>query len=131
MYILTDMYKYHFKFCFITNNSVNAKFLVRYIGLKLKRKFPLFTVINPLKKELKKLSYKKKDKKSNLLLNLFNYEFNNNKNKKNYKDSFKNVILYINDKYIEILMFYYTTYLTFVTFDIFKYFYLILNYSYY
>jgi len=43
MYILTDMYKYHFKFCFITNNSVNAKFLVRYIGLKLKRKFPLRT----------------------------------------------------------------------------------------
>jgi len=61
--ILTKINKFNFKFCIISNNSVNARFLTRYIGLKLRKKFPLFFVINPLKKELRKLSGKKKDKK--------------------------------------------------------------------
>ncbi len=59
---------FNFKFCFITNNSVNAKFLTRYMGLKLKRKFPLFTVVNPLRKELRKLSRKKKRKESKFII---------------------------------------------------------------
>ena len=126
IYLLTNINKFNFKFCFITNNSVNAKFLARYIGLKLKRKFPLFNVINPLKKELKKLSNKKREKKSNLLFHLFNYKLNTNKISINYKDSFKNILLYLYNKYMEFCIFYYKKYLTFITFDFFIY-YIIIN----
>lgn len=119
LYILTNINKYSFKFCFITNNSVNAKFLVRYIGLKLKRKFPLFSVINPLKKELKKLSFKKRQKKAKTLSYLFNHKVSDKVDQNTYKESFKNVLLYLNNKYIELSMLFYKKCLTFITFDIF------------
>jgi hypothetical protein len=129
LYILTNINKYTFKFCFITNNSINAKFLVRYIGLKLKRKFPLFSVINPLKKELKKLSYRKRERKTSLLLNLYKYKKKNilNNSVINYKDSFKNVLLYLNNKYMESLMQFYINNSTFITFNIFIYYIYIIN----
>jgi hypothetical protein len=57
--ILSNIKSYQFKFCYITNKSINARFLARYMGLKLKGKFPLFFVINPIKRELKKLAKKK------------------------------------------------------------------------
>jgi hypothetical protein len=127
LYILTNIYKYTFKFCFITNNSINARFIARYIGLKLKRKFPLFSVINPLKRELKKLSYKKREKKKNLFSKLFNYTKNNINKKMDYKSSFKNVLLYLNNKYIEFCIINYNYDLTFITFDIFMNYILIKN----
>jgi hypothetical protein len=125
LYILTNINKYTFKFCFITNNSVNAKFLARYIGLKLKRKFPLFNVINPLKKELKKLSYKKKERKASFFYKLFSHKKNllaDNITSLNYKDSFKNVLLYLNNKYIESSMLFFLNKSTFITYNIFIYY---------
>jgi hypothetical protein len=129
LYILTNINKYTFKFCFITNNSINAKFLARYIGLKLKRKFPLFSVINPLKKELKKLSHKKREKKTSLLINLFNSKKKNifNNTEMNYKESFKDVLFYLNNKYMESLIQFYNNNYTFITFNIFIYYIYIIN----
>jgi len=104
------MKNFKFKFCFITNNSVNAKFLTRYMGLKLKRKFPLFFVVNPLKKELRKLSNKKKEKKFNLLFYFFSSKIKLNKMSLNYKQSFINILTYLYKKYLEISFFFFDKY---------------------
>src|SRR6201996_2656540 len=125
LYILTNMKKFNFKFCFITNNSVNARFLTRYMGLKLKSKFPLFFVINPLKKEFRKLSKKKKEKKSNLFFNYFSTKINLNKININYKESYISVLKYLYSKYLEISIFYYKKYQMLITFDIFYYFFML------
>lgn len=117
IYILSNINKSILKFCFITNNSVNAKFLARYIGLKLKKKFPLFSVINPVKKELKKLYKKKKEKKSNLLIDLFDLKFKKTKPILDYKDSFKGIILYFSNKYTEFYSYYFSKCKTLITFD--------------
>lgn len=117
IYILSNINRSILKFCFITNNSVNAQFLARYIGLKLKKKFPLFAVINPVKKELRKLYKKKKEKKSNLLFDLFDLKFKKSKAVLDYKASFKSVILYFSSKYIEFSNYYFNKNKTLITFD--------------
>jgi hypothetical protein len=115
--LLSNIEKVDFKFCFISNNSVNARFLARYIGLKLRKKFPLFSVINPLKKELKKLAYKKRENRSHLLHNYYDYKLKKKQIHKDYKESFKNVVLYFYNKFIELNYIYYKQNLTFITFD--------------
>jgi hypothetical protein len=124
-HILTSMNKYTFKFCFITNNSINARFLARYIGLKLKRKFPLFTVINPLKKELKKLATKKREKKAFSLFNLFSNKLNDRSKFTGYKNTFKNMVIFLYNRFKEISIFYYTKNLTFITIDFLIFFFIL------
>lgn len=117
IYLLSNISKSILKFCFITNNSVNARFLARYIGLKLKRKFPLFNVINPVKRELIKLYRRKKEKKSNLIRAFYDSNFGLNEKILDYKDSFKNVIFYFSEKYTEFYNYYYNVYNSLLTFD--------------
>jgi hypothetical protein len=97
------------------------------MGLKLKRKFPLFFVVNPLKKELRKLSKKKKEKKLNLLYELFTSKTTLSKMTFNYKESFKNVLIYLLKKFLEISYFYYKNNKTLVMIDIYIYFLLLKN----
>jgi hypothetical protein len=127
LYLLINVKNFFFKFCFITNNSVNAKFLTRYIGLKLKRKFPLFSVINPLKKELKKLSNKKKEKKINLLFNFFSSKLSLNNININYKKSFRDMLIYLFNKYLEISFIYYKESKSLIMIDIYVYFLILKN----
>jgi hypothetical protein len=125
LYILTNMKCFYFKFCFITNNSINAKFIARYIGLKLKRKFPLFTVINPLKKEFRKLDYKKKEKNLAFLYSYFSTKIEINKLKINYKKSYRSMLNYLCNKYLEKSTFYHKIYGTLITFDMYIYFFML------
>lgn len=129
LYLLINVKNFVFKFCFITNNSVNAKFLTRYMGLKLKRKFPLFVVVNPLKKEFRKLSNKKREKKYNLLFNFFTskIDLNLSKNQFNYKKSFRFILTFLFEKYLELSFFYYKNYKTLITTDIYIYFLMLKN----
>ena len=117
--ILSNISNYQFKFCHITNKSINARFLARYIGLKLRGKFPLFYVINPIKRELKKLSKKKRVK------NLLNRKLNINKFNLNLKNGFKNILIYLFNKYSGIYIFYYKKFKTLITFDIFSFFFIL------
>jgi len=117
--ILSNINNYQFKFCYITNKSINARFLARYIGLKLKGKFPLFYVINHIKRELKKLAKKKRIK------NLFNKKININKLKLNFKNGYINIITYLFNIYSNISLFYYKKFKTLITFDIFSFFYIL------
>ena len=121
LFILTKINKFNFKFCIISNNSVNARFLTRYIGLKLRKKFPLFFVINPLKKELRKLSGKKKDKKIFLWANYSLYKIKLKQISLDYKETFRSTLLYLNNKYLEVFMKYFKSNLTLVTSDLFVY----------
>ena len=129
LYLLINVKNFFFKFCFITNNSVNAKFLTRYMGLKLKRKFPLFVVVNPLKKEFRKLSNKKKEKKYNLLFNFFSSKIDLNLNKMNfdYKRSFRFILFYLFAKYLELSYYYYKEHKTLITMDVYIYFLMLKN----
>jgi hypothetical protein len=114
--ILSNINNYQFKFCYITNKSINARFLARYIGLKLRGKFPLFYVINPIKRELKKLAKKKRIK------NLLSKKVNINKLKLNFKNVYINIITYLFNRYSDISLFYYKKFKTLITFDIFSFF---------
>jgi hypothetical protein len=123
--IFTKMYikKSFFKFCYITHNSINAKFITRYIGLKLKKKFPLFHVINPLKKEFHKLAYKKRRKKYYLLSKFF---FNKVKSRfkhinLRFKHTFKITLIYLFKKYLEISFYFFKKYKTLITIDLYIY----------
>jgi hypothetical protein len=117
--ILTKINSFNFKFCFISNNSVNARFLTRYMGLKLRSKFPLFVVINPLKKEFRKLSRKKKEKKNYLFFNYYSAKIYLNKRKINYKESYVSILKYLYNKYLDIFGIYYKDYKMLITFDIY------------
>jgi hypothetical protein len=114
--ILSNINNYQFKFCHITNKSINARFLSRYIGLKLRGKFPLFYVINPIKRELKKLAKKKRVK------NLLDKKNKENKFNLNFKNGFKNILTYLLNKYSDICLFYYKKFKTLITFDILNFF---------
>jgi hypothetical protein len=122
LYILTNLKQFKFKFCLITNNSVNAKFLTRYMGLKLKRKFPIFVVVNPLKKEFRKLAAKKKNKNFNPFLKSLSF-----KNRLSYKDSYMSILKYLYDKYLKYLFTYYEDYKMLITFDVYFYFFMLKN----
>jgi hypothetical protein len=124
--LLINIKNFFFKFCFITNNSVNAKFLTRYMGLKLKRKFPLFVVVNPLKKEFRKLSSKKREKKYNILFNYFSPISNPNNLLFDYKKGFRYMLTYLLKKYIEFSEIFYKDFKSLITIDIYVY-YLILK----
>lgn len=129
--LLSNWKNFKFKFCFISNNSVNARFLTRYMGLKLKKKFPLFVVINPLKKEFRKLSNKKKDRKSGLLFNYFSSKIIKDKAKIDYKVCYTNVLKYLYNKYFVFYYSYYKENKLLITFDIFVFiFFLKKNYKY-
>jgi hypothetical protein len=123
--ILTNLRKCFFKFCFITNNSVNARFLTRYMALKLKRKFPLFYVINPLKKELRKLAYKKRKKKKNLIFSFLNYKTDLKKIEIDYKFIFRSVLNLLLLRYNKTSKFYYKKYKTYITYEFFPFFFLL------
>jgi len=125
--LFINIKNFFFKFCFITNNSVNAKFLTRYMGLKLKRKFPLFFVVNPLKKEFRKLSNKKREKKYNILLNYFSSKFSLNNMLFDYKKSFKYTLIYLLKNYLELSYFYYRDFKNLITMDIYSYFLMLKN----
>jgi hypothetical protein len=103
-----------FKFCYITNNSINAKFITRYIGLKLKKKFPLFYVINPLKKEFRKLAFKKKRKKFN---SSPIYKSKYAKMLMNYKKGFQSVLNALYRAYLVEYLLFYKKFRTYVTYD--------------
>lgn len=128
-YLLTNIRKYNFRFCFLSNVSLNAKFLARYIALKLKRKFPLFFVINPIKRELKKLFLKKKEKRFSLFVNLFELKKKNIITNKleTYKAGYKAILLYLYKKYVELSVLYYNEQKTLITFDFYIYFLLLKN----
>ena len=123
--ILTKIKDFSFKFCFISNNSVNAKFLTRYIGLKLKKKFPLFTVINPLKKELKKLARKKKEKKKKRLYYDSIGKSRFNTKLLDYKTNFFLFVKYLSNKYLEALDFYFNKNSILITFDLYTFFFIL------
>jgi hypothetical protein len=99
------------------------------MGLKLKRKFPLFVVVNPLKKEFRKLSNKKREKKHYLLFNFFNSKLNLNSKKINisYKENFKFILNFLLTKYLEFSFFYYKDYKNLITTDIYIYFLMLKN----
>ena len=46
----------NFQYVFLSNFNVTAQFLARYIVLKLKRGFTIVKTLNPLKKELCRVS---------------------------------------------------------------------------
>jgi hypothetical protein len=125
--LIKNIKKSFFKFCFVTNNSINAKFIARYIGLKLKKKFPLFFVINPLKKEFKKLANKKKKRKLDLLYNHFNYGSKLDKFSMTFKDGFKNFLSVLFNKFLSKSLFFYRNSKTLITTDIYIYFLLLKN----
>lgn len=103
-----------FKFCYITNNSINAKFITRYIGLKLKKKFPLFYVINPLKKEFRKLAFKKKRKKFN---SSPLYKSKYAKMLMNFKKGFKSLLNALYRAYLVEYLLFYKKLKTYITYD--------------
>jgi hypothetical protein len=125
--LIKNLKKSFFKFCFITNNSINAKFIARYIGLKLKKKFPLFFVINPLKKEFKKLGKKKRKRKLDLLYNHFNYGSKLDKLSLTFKDGFRSFLSVLYNKYSLKSLYFYRKAKTLITTDIYIYFLLIKN----
>jgi hypothetical protein len=98
------------------------------MGLKLRSKFPLFVVINPLKKEFRKLSRKKKEKKNYLYFTYYSAKLYLNKRKINYKESYVSILKYLYNKYLDIFGFYYKDYKMLITFDIYIYFFMLKKY---
>jgi hypothetical protein len=119
LYIISNLNNFRFKFCFITNNSVNARFLTRYMGLKLKKKFPLFFVINPLKKEFRKLSEKKREKKKKVMVNYFGEKPNF---LLSYKKNFYDILYHMQKRYKDLFLDFYISYKTLITYDIYAFF---------
>jgi hypothetical protein len=95
------------------------------MGLKLKRKFPLFFVVNPLKKELRKLSSKKREKKAFLLDHYFSSKLSLNKINLDYKKSYSSVLVYLCKKYLEISLLFFENYKTLIMIDTYIFFFLI------
>lgn len=117
--IMTNIKNTVFKFISITNSSINAKFLARYIGLKLKRKHPLFRVINPIRRELRKFSFQKKESLRIRLLKIYGLELRKlyiiNANKKD----FHFIILLMNSIYEKDYFLYNKRNKSHMTFDLF------------
>ena len=86
-----------FKYFFVSNKGVTSFFLTRYIALKLKKKYNLFNVLNPLKKELNYIS-----KKTRLNYKIYNID--------NYKEKFNIYIKKEKKKFFFFLFFFYSLY---------------------
>jgi hypothetical protein len=57
-----------FNYFFISNNDISAKFLANYICLKLKKYHYLFSILNPVKRELCILSRESKKVKTTFII---------------------------------------------------------------
>lgn len=119
--LITNIKNLVFKFVSITNGSINAKFLARYIGLKLKRKHPLFRVINPIKRELRKFSFQKKDSLRIRLSKIYGLELKNQYIINTNKKEFIYLLLLIYDLYEKDYFLYYKKNQTHMTFDLYIY----------
>ena len=103
-FIINKVKNICYKFYFLSNKNITARWLSRYIGLKLKNNYSFYSVLNPIKRELYKLCKLRHNKKNkfnsiNKLRNLIN------KNNKKYKYKFKNLIknfslLYVKENYM-------------------------------
>lgn len=54
-YIFNKIKNVSYKFFFLSNKNITARWLCRYIGLRLKNNYKFFSVIGPVKRELYKL----------------------------------------------------------------------------
>jgi hypothetical protein len=54
-FIVNKIRNVSYKIFFLSNKNITARWLCRYIGLKLRNNFSFFSVINPIKRELYKL----------------------------------------------------------------------------
>lgn len=61
-----------FKYYFITNNNVTIQLIARYIVLKLKKGFSVMKILNPLKRELVRVSKKGRELKGPIYLIIIN-----------------------------------------------------------
>jgi hypothetical protein len=86
-FIINKARNVSYKIFFLSNKNITARWLCRYIGIKLRNNYSFYSVINPIKKELYKLCRlnKKKNRSKMYFLNIFI----NRKNFK-YKLRFKN-----------------------------------------
>jgi hypothetical protein len=55
IYIITKIKYVNYKIFFLSNKNITARWLSRYIGLRLRNNYSFNTVINPIKRELRKL----------------------------------------------------------------------------
>jgi hypothetical protein len=105
-FILNKAKNVSYKIFFLSNKNITARWLCRYIGLKLRNNFSFFSVVNPIKKELYKLCRLSRKKNYNRLHKLNNFIKRNNtkynlKFKKLIKSFFllnikENFIYYVN-----------------------------------
>jgi hypothetical protein len=101
-FILNKIRNISYRFFFLSNRNITARWLCRYIGIKLKNNYSFYSVLNPIKKELYKLCRLNKKKNYNKL-----YNFNNLIKRNNFKLKlkFKNLIhkfflLYIKENFL-------------------------------
>jgi hypothetical protein len=66
---------------FMTNKNVTSQLISRYIALKLKKNFTLIKTLNPLRRELKRLSKGGRTSKRAYIHYNYKYLFNKNKTK--------------------------------------------------
>jgi hypothetical protein len=88
IYIITKIKYVNYKIFFLSNKNITARWLSRYIGLRLRNNYSFNTVINPIKRELRKLcrwNSKKRYNKLNILMNKNNMKF-----KIKFKDVMRN-----------------------------------------
>lgn len=111
---ITSLKDVKFNFFFISVNDVSARFLANYIGLKLKKNHYLSRIINPVKKELWRLS------------KLFMVP------KKNYKIKFRKLIFFTKKRLIKkikiffkysnkVFFYYYKKNFTFFNFNLYQF----------
>ena len=102
-FLLNKIKNITYKFFFLSNRNITARWLCRYIGLKLRNNYSFFSVVNPVKRELYKLCKLKKNRNKNKKLYNFSKVIKNSNLK--YKLNFKNWIrnfffIYIKENYI-------------------------------
>jgi hypothetical protein len=101
-FILNKVRNISYRFFFLSNRNITARWLCRYIGIKLKNNYSFYSVLNPIKKELYKLCKLNKKRNYNKLYNLNNLIKRNNFK---LKLKFKNLIhkfffLYIKENFL-------------------------------
>lgn len=99
---------------FLSNLDINARFLSRYIGLKLQKGHYIFRIINPLKYELRRL-YRLSDKKKKGHIYKYNSHVNYWKNQ--YIDLFYN----LKDFFFYFLYVYYKQWKSIILYDLLEF----------
>jgi hypothetical protein len=117
--ILNNIKNISYKFFFLSNKNITARWLCRYIGIKLKNNYSFHSVINPVKRELYKLCKLNKKKNYNRSYNLNKLLSNNNLK---YKLKFKNFIKSIYLIFLKENFLYYISNNNYV-YDLYIYFY--------